>query len=165
MISRNRMVTVNDEKINSNLHDKQNMASKLSGGGSGSLGTATTKTVDRQAFLAGSIKQVRKGFQNCTPSSTDNMMTVVLQPTPAALPVGALAETEPVGVPRVVIPTVQFPHIYPHPSVSLKCVVCSQQVPSCCRAHQNSNIRFIASSPAPLIAFCDTCTDEIFVRN
>jgi len=144
------------------------MASKLFHYGSNSSGNTnspTSKTVDRQAFLEGSIKQVRKGFQNCTPFSNDNMMTVVLQPTSAALPVGALAETEPGGDPLVVIPTVQFPHIYPHPSVSLKCVVCSQHVPSCCRAHQNSNIRFIASSPAPFIAFCDTCADEIFVRN
>jgi hypothetical protein len=144
----------------------ENMANRLSSSSS-SAGTGKLpqcKAVDRQAFLEGSIKQVRKGFQNYTPFSNENMMTMVLQPTPDTLPVGALSETEPNGDPLVVIPTVQFPHIYPHPSVSLKCVVCSQAVPSCCRAHQKSNIRFIASSPAPFIALCDTCVDEIFVR-
>ena len=125
----------------------------------------SSNTIDRQSFLEQSIKQVRKGFQNCTPFSNDNMMTVVLQPTPDTLPVGALAENEPNGEPLVVIPGVQFPHIYPHPSVSLTCVVCSAPVASCCRLHQRSNIRFIASSPAPFITFCDTCANEIFIRN
>lgn len=125
----------------------------------------SNKAIDRQAFLEQSIKQVRKGFQNYAPFSNDNMMTLVLQPTPDTLPVGALAETTLNGDPLMVIPTVQFPHIYPHPSVSLTCVVCSQPVASCSKMHTNSNIRFIASSPAPFIAFCDMCVNEIFVRN
>lgn len=139
--------------------------SEKSSSGSSSSKSAQGKTIDRQAFLGASIKQVRKGFQNYTPCSNENMMTMVLHPTPDTLPVGALSETECNGEPLVVIPTVQFPHIYPHPAVSLTCVVCSQPVPSCCRGHRNSNIRFIASSPAPFIAFCDTCVSEIFVRD
>ncbi len=120
-----------------------------------------TVSLDRQAFLEHSVKQVRKGFNISATTSNDSGMTLILFPTPDSLPVGALAETEPNDHMMFNIPGAQFPHIYPHPSVSLTCVVCRKPVPSCMKRKFRSNIRFIASSPAPFTAFCDSCIDEI----
>lgn len=117
--------------------------------------------VDRQSFLDQSVKHIRKNF-NMSSNTNETGMTLIVSPIPDSLPVGALAETEPNSlVNSTVISGIQFPHVYPHPSVWLTCIICAQPVPSCCKHNHKSNIRFIASSPAPFTAFCDTCVKEI----